>query len=219
LNTFFSGFVEVRRVSFFAGAAGAGAAFFAPCLKVARIEDAAANAARRAAEEAAAYDAKALDGSWLTVFPIDGRWPKESRWAELHSVAFGDGGFAFASAMALKRVSARITKARSVREQNRRARAAKMALITLKRAVIKKIVERHGVNMEIEGMEGARNGDGRRKGGHASPSSVMMSGGRIPDYVAPDLTSLAQVAKSIEALLIKAKPRAHALVPSSRRAL
>merc|ERR1719337_297694 len=85
------------------------------------------------------------------------------------------------------------------------------AAVTKKPAAIKKVAAG-------EGIDGAY--DERPKGGHASPDSVMMKSGLgLPAYVAPDLTSLAQVTKSIEALLMKAKPRAHALVPSARRAL
>jgi len=78
-------------------------AFFATCLTVSRAEDAAANKARRGAEEASAREQLELAGSWLTVFPREGRWPTDSKWAQLNRVAYGESGFAFASPAALAR--------------------------------------------------------------------------------------------------------------------
>merc|ERR1719502_751682 len=85
-------------------------AFFAACLAVSRAEGAAANKARRAAEEASAREQLELAGSWLTVFPREGRWPTDSKWAQLNSVAYGESGFAFASPAALARFTRLIAR-------------------------------------------------------------------------------------------------------------
>jgi len=229
-----------------------GAAFFCACLKVARAEDAVARSVRRAEEEAAAFEARALDGSWVTVFPMDGVWPKESQWARLHGVVHSDSGFAFASSMALKQVSRRMTTARRTRKQGRRGHAVgsgedaseavteaqkaagatpasplsvksgtavpavKRAPVRAKKPAAIKTVVAANRKGQGKGADGAGDGSGRAKA-VASPKSVMVGGGGVPAYVAPDdMSSLTQVAKSIEVLLTKAMPRAQGLPPSCR---
>ena len=125
---------------------------------------------------------------------------------QLHGVTHCERGFAFASSRALKHVSRRIMIADRTREQGRLACAAKRGMVSGGGAAVQKPAAIH----KTVANEGAA---GRAKA-VTSPNSVMMGGSSPATYLAPDMSILAQVAESIEALLMKAKPRTQVALPS-----
>ena len=196
------------------------AGFFQACHKVARASDAPTAAARRASVEAAAREAREQEGSWLTVWPEDGKWPSASKWAARHGVVHNKGGFAFASEVARRGFERRLAR----RERARRARhdasaaAPKPVRSTppLKAcaATAGRADRRLGPTTppKPKAKKASRGGGKRDLLGHevegeqtppGSPDCVIEA-----SLVSVDLSSLDAVSKSIASLLLKAKPLA-----------